>query len=204
MDFSHPVWSALVPTLTIIVWEILRPRFKIAWVWLVQLARLVASIWRRKVTRPVGFWWVKRQHGKRIAELEILQYDQYLLLSETDQRLFQTLRGRELGHLSRSMLREKMDEMERSMAPLRAKIDQALSEYGIPADGHPLQCYNCAFFGVSFKDVGHDLERDPFSGYCYRQRPVEDTYPEGFCGHHSALDGFVMSRRGIYNIAPLE
>ena len=204
-SLTPQLWLALIPPATIIVWELARSTVIRIPSWLFKLFRSTVRFCKTKIWDRLWKLQMRRKHGDRIHAMVIRDHGEYRGLSELDQKLFMMFRGSDWFRLTDERLREQMAKTDALLERPRSKANQALTDPAVfTRGGEPLQCYNCAFFGVNLKRASEGYERDPLAGYCYRQLPAADSYPEGFCSHHSALQGYVMSKRGLYNIAPVE
>ena len=205
MGSPDQFWLALIPPATIILWELIRPLVKRVPGWSARAVRAVVRFYRRRIYHALRIRQIRRRHGERIANLIIDDYAQYRSLSEFDQKLFSILRSADWLRLLQSNFSEQLQLTKEWSSGAQQKADQALPSPAVfTKSREPLQCYNCAFFGADLKSEDSKYTPDPYGGHCYRQHPTQDTYPEGFCGHHSALSGFLQSKAGIYNIAPVE
>ena len=163
---------------------------------------------QRKIIAPIQLWRLSQLHGVRIALLNVHTWDELRALPEADQNLFLRLRPRDHHELLKSgidrVLNREPDEWE---LEAQSKADKAVLDHAVyTQSGKKLECWNCAFFVSDLKEDSRTKEykRNPYGGYCYRELPTQETRPSNFCGHHSALRGYLRSKAELYNIAPVE
>ena len=185
----------------LIIWEIARQPLRGVLLHAWTLLKNALRAFRRRVVYPLKVRVSRHRHGHRISNLKIETYDDFMALTEEDQRLSLTLESNRVMPLLMERNLEKFDwQIEAEEKAEKAVATQRVYTQG----GEQLQCWNCAFFVVAFDDKSGSLKRNTSKGYCHSELPTRETYLESFCRHHSATKGYLKSRRGLYNIAPVD
>ena len=185
----------------LILWEVIRrPLAKVLQLTWNLLTRTVL-LFRRRVVYPVSLRVAQFRHGERVSNIEITTYDEYRGLSEEDQRLMLMLESHKVLPLLMAHTYEKSDwQIEAEEKANKAVTTQSV----FTRNGERLQCWNCAFFVVDLENINGSFRRNTLKGHCYSESPSKETYLKGFCRHHSATKGYLKSKVGIYNIAPVD
>ena len=183
----------------LIVWELARQPFRRALLCAWDLLKNAIRAFRRRVVYPLKVRAARHRHGYRISNLIVNTNDEYMALTEEDQKLLLMLEPNTV--LPLLLTREKFDwEVEAEEKAEKAVATQRV----FTRQGEQLQCWNCAFFVVGFDDKNGSFRRNTLKGHCYSELPSRETYLESFCRHHSATKGYLKSQAGRYNIAPVD
>ena len=196
------IWLAVIgPPVIVIVWELVRPTAQRVPSGIARIYRWNRKVVRNKVIDPLWLRRIRWKHGTRIEALVVDTYDDYQALSEEDKRLFNRLRFRDWFKL----LGEHLDRVPAWELEAQGKADKAASTHAVFTQSKvQLECWNCAFFVGDLEKIRGEYRRNPYGGHCYRELPSQKTHPDGFCSHHSALQGYLRSQAGMYNIAPVK
>ena len=175
------------------------------------IARFVQWTYRathRRIIAPIKLWRLRQIHGVRIELLDVDTWDGLQTLSEKDRNLFRMLRPRRNHELLIAKINAVVDrEPYEFELEAQSKADKAaLGHVVYTQSGKKLECWNCAFFVSDLEEDSRTKEykRNPYGGYCYKELPRQETRPSNYCGHHSALQGYLRSKAELYNIAPVE
>jgi len=196
------------PIMTVILWELMRPTVKRAPGGVARVFQWNRKVIQRKIIDRLQLYRQRQLHGVRIALLQVDTWDEFKALPEEDQVLFRRLRPRDNTDLLRAatdaILNREPDEWELKAQNKMASVSTDHAVY--TQTRRKLECWNCAFFVGRFEKYGGGYRKNPYKGDCHAGLgpSSEETYIDGFCGNHSALQGFLLSQAGRFNIAPLE
>ena len=174
-----------------------------------RLAQWTYRATQRRIIAPVNLWRLRQVHGVRIELLDVHTWDELEALPEEDQDLLRQLRPRKYHRLLMSSVDEVLNREPYAWElEAQSKADKAALEHAVyTKSGEKLECWNYAFFVSDLKEDARTKEykRNPYGGYCHRELPAQETKPSNFCGHHSALQGYLRNPNAeLYNIAPVE
>ena len=201
MNELHENWLTYLVQggILLIAWELARQPLRRVLLYAWNQFGNILRAFRRRVVHPLKVRVARHRHGERISNLKFDSYDDYKALSEDDQRLVLMLESNRVLPLLIDRSQRKFDwEIE-----AEERAEKALATQKVFTDkGEELQCWNCAFFVVDFDDKGGSLKRNKLKGHCYSEPPSRETYLDSFCRHHSATQGYLKSKAGLFNIVP--